>query len=466
MLDKPTIGLLPLYLKLYDDTWPSLRDAFAPFLETIRDALESDGCTVVTASICRVASEFCDAVKEFEAADADCIMTLHLAYSPSLEAIDALLAWPRPIIMLDTTMDESFGPDTAPSRIMFNHGIHGVQDLANLLRRHGKPFTVVAGHATESEVVRRASRVVRAARAARAFKSARVLRIGETFAGMGDFAVPDDALARQFGAIVDTTDTRPLLHAVANVPEADIDAEIECDRSAYVVDASDDVHRRSVHVGLGLRHLLDEGAYTAFTMNFLAFDQPNGPLDTVPFLEASKAMARGLGYAGEGDALTAMLVGALNVGFGATTFTEMFCPDWRGKSIFLSHMGEFNPAAANDKAHIVEKDFPWTPARNPAAIACAPRYGPAVLANLAPGPDGTFALIVAPVDVLEDASHPEMKAAVRGWIRPSNPLETFLERYSLLGGTHHCALVTGCWNAAEAVSAFASFAGIPCTTIR
>ncbi|MCX5758875.1 MAG: hypothetical protein NTU83_10300, partial [Candidatus Hydrogenedentes bacterium] len=382
MPDKPTIGLLPLYLKLYDDTWPSLRDAFAPFLETIRDAFESEDCTVVTASICRVAAEFCDAVKEFEAADADCIVTLHLAYSPSLEAIDALLAWPRPIIMLDTTMDKSFGPDTAPDRIMFNHGIHGVQDLANLLRRHGKRFTVVAGHVTESELIWRASRMVRAARAARAFNSARVLRIGETFAGMGDFAVPDDALAREFGATVDTIDTLPLLHAVESVPEAGIDAELECDRGAYVVDAPDDVHRRSVRVGLGLRRLLDQGAYTAFTMNFLAFDESDGPLDNVPFLEASKAMARGLGYAGEGDALTAMLVGALNTGFGTTTFTEMFCPNWRGGSIFLSHMGEINPTVAKDKAHIVEKDFPWTPARNPATMACAPRQGSAVLANL------------------------------------------------------------------------------------
>lgn len=465
MRGRPSIGLLPLYLKLYDDTWPSLRDSFTPFIETVRAGLEQEACDVVVAPICRVAEEFQRAVKSFEASNVDCIVTLHLAYSPSLEAIEALRAWPHGIVMLDTTMDAAFGADTAPDRIMFNHGIHGVQDLANLLRRHGKRYTVVAGHVTESDVIRRTSLAVRAVCAARALQRMRILRIGETFRGMGDFAVSDDLLARRFGAMVETVDVRPLRRVIERVSDAEVDAEMECDRRDYMVDASIEVHRRSVRVGLGLRRMLEEGSFKAFTMNFLAFDQSEGPLDTVPFLEASKAMGRGLGYAGEGDALTAMLVGAINAGFGATTFTEMFCPDWRGKSVFLSHMGEINPVVADGTPHIVEKDFPWTPACNPAVMVCAPKPEPAVLANLAPGPDDRFSLIFSPVDILDDSAHPEMKSAVRGWIRPRGSLESFLEHYSLHGGTHHCALIQGSACTLEALSAFAMFADIPYTVI-
>jgi L-arabinose isomerase len=137
---------------------------------------------------------------------------------------------------------------------------------------------------------------------------------------------------------------------------------------------------------------------------------------------------------------------------------EIFCPDWRGGSIFLSHMGEINPEVAAETPRLREKDFPWTRAQNPAVITCAPQPGPAVLVNLAPGPDGTFGLILAPVEVLGDATNPALHDSIRGWIRPAIPLGLFLERYSRLGGTHHSALVLG--NGLEALKAFSVFAGI------
>jgi L-arabinose isomerase len=83
--------------------------------------------------------------------------------------------------------------------------------------------------------------------------------------------------------------------------------------------------------------------------------------------------------------------------------------------------------------------------------------------NLAPGPDDTFGLIIAPVEVLGDATNPAMHERVRGWIRPACPLEEFLETYSRRGGTHHSALILG--DHTEAVTAFARFAGLDSTMI-
>ena len=458
MKRRPAIGLLPFYLKLYDDTWPQLRQEFEPFLAQIVEGFEGRGVGVARAPICRLKEEFKTALDSFEQSDVDLIVTLHLAYSPSLMSADLLAATARPILMLDTTMDAEFGPNVDPARIMFDHGIHGVQDLACMLRRRGKPFAIAAGHVTKSDVLERAAGIARAAHAARLLKMARVLQIGESFAGMGDFAVAETILRAVLGISVTQMGTDELVSAVEQVQPEEIEQEMATDRRRFVVDAPEDVHRRSVRLGLGLRRILDTGDYLAFSMNFLAFNSDEGPVDTVPFLEASKAMGRGLGYAGEGDVLTAALVGALNQAFGQTTFTEIFCPDWRGNSLFLSHMGEINPEVAAERPRLCEKDFPWTAARNPAVITCAPKPGPAVLANLAPGPGDTFDLIVAPVEVLGDAVNPELRDSVRGWIRPAKPLASFLEEYSRHGGTHHSALVLGDYT--EAIAAFASFAEI------
>jgi len=48
--------------------------------------------------------------------------------------------------MLNTTPDRDFGRDVDPIRLLYNHGVHGLQDLALVLRRFDKPYQVIAGH--------------------------------------------------------------------------------------------------------------------------------------------------------------------------------------------------------------------------------------------------------------------------------------------------------------------------------
>ena len=464
MSDTPKAGLLPLYLALYDDALPDMRQVLEPFLDSVAAGLADAGVEVVRAPVCCVGSEFTAAVRQLEAGGADALVCLHLAYSPSLESADVLAGSDLPLVLLDTTPDAAFGQDVDPERLLYNHGIHGVQDLACMLRRRKRTYEIVAGHWQTSDVLARAAECVRAARAARFLRSCRALRIGDTFAGMGDFAVAEGVLADVLGISVTQIGARALAGPAEAVTDADIDAEMQRDREQFAGDIDEAVHRDSLRVGLGLRRVLEDDRCTAVSMNFQAFDSAEGPVCTVPFLEVSKAMSRGIGYAGEGDVLTAAMVGALLSAWPKTTFTEIFCPDWQGDSLFLSHMGEINPAVAAETPRLSEKDFPFTPAKNPAVITCAPAPGPATYVNLAPGPDDTFRLIVAPVEVLGDGTHPDMQKTVRGWIRPRCGVPAFLEAFSRAGGTHHSALVLGDHTAA--VAAFAAFAGLECRRIE
>ena len=463
MARHPKIGLLPLYLKLYDDLMPERRAEFEPFLAEIAAGFQQRGIDVIECRVCRVQSEFAQAVDHLESAAVDLIVTVHLAYSPSLESIEALTDTELPILMLDTTMDRDFGPTVDAARIMYNHGIHGVQDLACMLRRLGKPFQIVAGHLGTSTVMARAADIACGAYAAECLAESRALRVGPAFAGMGDFAVDEDVLERELGITVDEVSREDLERAAAAIGAAAIKAEMAADLQRFAADLTPTVHRRSVRVGLGLRALLERGGYSAFSMNFLAFDSAKGPANVVPFLEASKAMSRGLGYAGEGDVLTACLVGALGSAFGRTTFTEIFCPDWQGNSLFLSHMGELNPEVVEGKPALIEKPYPFSAALNPAMITGAPAAGRGILVNLAPGPDNRFGLIVARVDILGDSDNASLRGSVRGWVRPEGDLATFLEAYSRNGGTHHSALVLG--DRLEGITAFAEFAGLECVTL-
>ena len=65
-MKKPIVGLLPLYLKLYDDTSPEQRQKFQPFLESVKKGFQERGVEAISSEICRLAGEFAEAVELLE----------------------------------------------------------------------------------------------------------------------------------------------------------------------------------------------------------------------------------------------------------------------------------------------------------------------------------------------------------------------------------------------------------------
>lgn len=456
-MKKNKIGLLPLYIELYDKMLPDCRAGIQSIYDTIASGLRRQGLEVITAPVCRLAPEFRAAIATLEKSGVDAIVTLHLAYSPSLESSAALAATRLPLIVLDTTPDYAFGPSQEPGRTMFNHGIHGVQDMCNLLLRNGKPFVIEAGHWQKSDVLKRVARQVVSARMAAAMGRARVGRIGAPFKGMGDFIVPPAVLQKNLGITTVAESGLTIKKLQATIRPAAIRAEMAADLKRFgVAKLSTQAHWRSVHVGLAVRRWMEAERLTAFTVNFLAVNRKAG-VSIVPFLEASKAMARGCGYAGEGDVLTAALTGALMAVYPDTTFTEMFCPDWQGNTVFLSHMGEINVNLVAGRAVLHEMEYKFSDADNPVKATGCLRGGPAVFVNLAPLAGNRFRLILAPVMMQNTHRGDRMQNAIHGWFRPAMTVADFLATYSRAGGTHHAALVYG--RAIPEIAGFGKFMG-------
>jgi L-arabinose isomerase len=441
---RPRVALLPLYLSLYDSTLPGLLPKQEQFLRRVSSLVESQGIEVILLPVCRLRQQVEAAIASAEQASVDGIATLHLAYSPSLEAGPPLCRTSLPLLLLDTTPGSRFGATATMDDVLENHGIHGVQDLTSLLRREGRRYTIAAGPLDDQGLSTKLSAWARAAQARSLLGQLVVARIGDPFPGMGDFAVSEQWLRRVVGPAVACIDLARIGALAAQVTPTELAAERQEDEAAFDLSGcSGECWERSARMGLALRRALGEVGAGAFSMNFASFDRGLGSL-TVPFLEASKAMARGLGYAGEGDLLTASLVAALNRCYGPTTFTEMFCPDWSADRVFMSHMGECNPALARERPHLAEKDYAFGPVDNPAVLLFALRPGPAALVNLAPTGGDVATLIAAPVSIEDMRPAPGLPGIPHFWIAPRPlPLADFLERYSQAGGTHHLALTPG-----------------------
>ncbi len=161
------------------------------FKNEVLDLLKAkDDVEIIAVDVCRLESEFKAAVELFEKEKVDSIVTLHLAYSPSLESEKILKSTNLPIVVLDTTPNFDFTDDDDIASINYNHGIHGVQDMCNLLVRNNKEFFIEAGHYLESDVIDRVINCVRGIKIAKEFGNSRVGTIGGEFAGMGDIRLP------------------------------------------------------------------------------------------------------------------------------------------------------------------------------------------------------------------------------------------------------------------------------------
>lgn len=462
-MKKIKIGFMPLYIKLYDDCGLTIRERLEPFYEKLACELEAQGFDVVRNEFCRVKSEFEACIAKFEAEGVDCIVTWHAAYSPSLESIDALAGTDLPIVVLDTTETFDFSPEQSTEEININHGIHGVMDMTSMLSRRGKAYAIAAGHYPESDVVVKAARLVRAAAGAASLNGSRVGTIGGSFDGMGDFLISDEELLERFGVTAVYSDGADLTALGEEVTEAEIDSEIEKDMAECKVLApfSRESHAKTVRNCLAVRKWLEKEKLDAFTVNFREIIPENG-LRVMPFMEACKAMARGTGYAGEGDVLTAAITGALMRGFDTATFVEIFCPDWKNNTLFLSHMGEFNMALSAEKPEIKEIPFVFGDAEDP--VVCYGRYkaGSAVFVNVFKDAE-KYKMLISPVE-MQEAPKDSFVGTVRGWMKPPVPVADFLTAISNEGVTHHSSLVYGA--ELDEIAFFAKLLGLEVVTVK
>ena len=436
------IGLLPLYIKLYDDVDPALRTLQMPFLSDAAKALEAEGMTVTVTDVCRVKEEFERAVTLLNEQQVSAVVTLHLAYSPSLEAIDALAKLQAPIILMDTTPTFDFIAVAGAQAIDRNHGIHGVQDLCSMLKRRGIPYHLACGPLTDSDVTRQVAGFCRAAQAAETMRHMKVGLIGGAFDGMGDFRLDAQALTDRTGAEVVCPNPEELRALADAITDAEVEQQLAEDAQRYTVEVSGaENYRSAVKAGLTLRRWAERNQIGAVTLNFMQLFKATG-LSKMPFAELSRMMAHGYGYAGEGDVLTAALTAALMTAYGTAGFVEIFCPDWARGILLLSHMAEMNIALAEDKPLLTDVAFDFTDAGDTVGVFGRHRAGRAVLVNLAPLQAERFSLLLTEVEMLTpEWDETPLRNQIRGWMKPSMPLPEFLRKFSQAGGTHHSALV-------------------------
>ena len=462
---KPRVGLLGLMLQAYDESFPELRPCAESFARELVEVMGS-AAQVDFPGVCNSREQVDRAVARFERDGADLIVVVLLTYAPSLIALPALARTPLPVLILNTQKARGVPVGSPGSVLIENHGMHGVQDLANVLLRAEVPFRLLTGHYRDAALQEELRSHLVAAKAVAELRRSRFGLLGYPMQDMGDFALDETALLAQMGAQVRRIPFRLVAERVAQAPTAVVERMMAEDRETFEVDPalSAEEHAASVRLEWALRSVAQEWNLSGLAIHFLAVDEDKR-LPTLPFLAASEMLADGYAYGGEGDVTSAVAVFLMREIAGQANFTEMFTMDFDEDAIVMAHMGEGNWRMAR-------KDLPVRLVRNPfkmvsleyapAALSFALEPGEVTLASLTTGSGGLLRLVVTEGHVvdftpLKGATNPQYKFA------PEGELTEFLTEFSLAGGSHHQAQAYG--SHSGTVEKVAELLGIECFAV-
>ena len=440
---KARIGLLGLLFQLYD-RWPEVRPAVASFAREIAATLEPFA-EVAFPGVCQTPTQVSEAVAGFERAEVDVVVVVLLTYCPSHVALPALQRTRLPILILNTQKLQAVDASTREVDLTYNHGMHGVQDLANVLLRAGRPFHIVTGSHLDAGVMREVKDWCDAARTATELRRARIALLGHQMPQMGDIAVDETALLAQLGVTVERVPLRLLAERAAAAPREAVEAQMAADRHEFEVEPGipPEEHEASARLEWAVRALLQEGRYHGWSPYFGAFDEDRR-VETLPFLAACKLLGEGYAFGAEGDVTAAAAMCLMDGLAGPAGFTEMFTMDFAGNGVLMNHMGEGNYrlARTDRPVRLRRRPFALVDLKPPLLLWFAHRPGPVTLASLTTVANGRLKLVVgqgevADVPPSEDITSPHWKYL------PDKPLGEFLTRFSEEGGSHHQALVYG-----------------------
>ena len=440
--DKLRIGILLPVADLYHRLWSDIDFALQRLAGTVADRLRSAGLDVLCSSAVSVPEQVTAACADFDNNRVDLILVALAPYCPSgvvslalVQSRLPVLLWPmQSLLRLDSQEYDA-------EAIKLNHGVHAVQDLANVLGKTGKPFGVIHGHQDQCDFLSRLKPWVQAGRIVRSMQAANPVQVGGHFENMLDLQVGEDEFVRRMGVVPEVVSTAEFAELMAGVADDQIAECLKRYRQTFEVGSGlgASLQAKTARGEIALRGLLEHMDSHACGLNFLGLCNDMQVADGL-HVAASMLMSEGLGYAGEGDWVTAILVRGMQQGFGVASFSEIFTIGYDDNRLILKHWGEGNFAMARAKPRLLASKF--TDRCTAEFVICDFEFepGPATLVNLNSTDGGKGQLLSISGTILDD--HLPKIDGPRAVFKPlrENVCDVLTE-YAYAGGSHHMALI-------------------------
>lgn len=416
--------------------------------QKITDALNESGLLpypIILQELAVSADQITELMKEVNYRDEVIgVMTWMHTFSPAKMWIRGTSLLQKPLLHLVTQYYENIPWDTIDMDYMNLHqSAHGDREYGYINARLNKQNQIVAGHWSKLEVKQQIADWMDVAAAYHESFRIKVARFGDNMRHVAVTEGDKIEAQIQLGWTVDYFGIGDLVNYVNAVEEAEVDALFaeyltlyDVDYGSYSAEEWEQSVKVQARYEIAIKRFLDEGGYNAFTTNF---EDLHG-MKQLPGLAVQRLMAKGYGFAGEGDWKTAALDRLLKVmsHHQSTGFMEDYTYEMTAgqEAVLQSHMLEVDPALAHTKPVIVVSPLGIGNREDPARLVFDGKAGEGVVVSIADF--GThFKWLIQEVEAFEpQEAAPHLPVARVLWkIKPN--FQDGVKAWIKHGGGHH-----------------------------
>ncbi|MHC4394298.1 MAG: L-arabinose isomerase family protein [Planctomycetota bacterium] len=445
MSEKFKIGLLAGVAELYNRLWTAEnhRD-LQQLVDEVSEHLSDDRLEVIKSDIVSTAEQVDNACRKFDAEQVDLLVVALAPYCPSGVIAPALLRGKTPVVLWPMqSMPELVPEQYDRATINLNHGVHAVQDLANVLGKKSEPFGLIHGHWQQEGFLDEFKSWTQAGRAICAMQRSNPVQIGGHFEDMLDLQIGEEAFVKEMSIEAKIVSCDELCQLLADADKQEVTQCLGRYREIFDIakDVDEELLGKAARGEVAVRSVMLREKSSACGLNFLELCNDQRIADGF-HVAASMFMKDGFGYAGEGDWVTASFVYALQQGFGEASFTEIFSVGYADNRLMLKHWGEGNFGMARAKPKLIHSKFTDKNTAEFVAVDFEFEVGDVTLVNLNSTDDGRGQLISITGCITED--NLPKATGPRAVFKPTaNDVRDVLNEYAYAGGSHHSGLVKG-----------------------
>jgi L-arabinose isomerase len=367
-------------------------------------------------------------------------------FSPAKMWIGALKILQKPMLHLHTQFNRDIPWNTIDMDFMnLNQSAHGDREFGFIMSRMRLSRKVITGHWEDKAVLSQISGWARTAAAWHDWQGAKFVRFGDN---MRNVAVTEGDKVEaeiKFGYSVNTYGVGDLVKVINETSDTAIDKLVKEYSDNYEVASSllkkgkeYQSLREAAKIEIGLQTFLENGNFKGFTDTF---EDLHG-LAQLPGIATQRLMAKGYGFAAEGDWKTAALVRAMKVmgsGLkGGNSFMEDYTYhfDPNNEMVLGSHMLEICPSIADAKPSCEIHPLGIGGKADPVRLVFNVSGGAALNASIV-DMGNRFRLLVNNVEAIKPKNKlPKLPVARVLW-KPYPDMKTACTAWILAGGAHH-----------------------------
>jgi L-arabinose isomerase len=423
-----------------------MRGRLQGYQRTMEDRVRGFGGQVVSAGLVDTPEGARAAGQLFLREDLDLILCYVATYATSSQVLPAVQKPRVPVLVLNLQPSAALDYETADTaEWLANCSVCCVPEIATAFARARIDFHVVSGQlrddpAAWSEI----EDWCRAAAVARAVRESRIGFLGHTYPGMLDLYADFTAVHAQLGAHIEILEMDDLAKRAAAAGADQVEAKLAVTREVFAIDATVSAADLdwAARVAVGLDRLAADFTLDGLTYYYRGLDgNESERLGAGMILGNTLLTARGIPASGEGDLKTCLAMLMLDrFGVGGS-FTEFYAMDFRENFLLMGHDGPGHIAISD--ARPVLRGLSLYHGKRGAGVSVEfkVKTGPVTILSLTQTADGRLKLVAAegeslPGPILRIGN---TNSRLRFGLGPVE----FINRWSMEGPTHHCALGVG-----------------------